>query len=119
MGWVFKRIFLFIERISRKKVLENRVHYEMGCAKRFFCRFSCNKKLKEKQFKSKLILTLNEDDTAFKMIANHNKYLISQLDLRNDVENKGDLVPDALQALYQSLDIFIFPSLCESFDFLW
>ncbi len=43
--------------------------------------------------------------------------LADQLGTGAKVENHGELDAAAMQALYDGLDIFVFPSLCESFGF--
>ena len=60
-----------------------------------------------------LVLTL---DPAAPGVAAETR-LIDELAVGAGVENHGELDVEAIQALYDGLDIFVFPSLCESFGF--
>jgi glycosyltransferase involved in cell wall biosynthesis len=60
-----------------------------------------------------LILTLDESHAPFKQV----KSLINQYKINEFIENHGELSRNEINVLYQSLDVFVFPSLCESFGF--
>lgn len=60
-----------------------------------------------------LVLTLDKSDPLSREV------LLSATDLGIEacLENHGQLQPEAMHSLYDSLDLFVFPSLCESFGF--
>jgi glycosyltransferase involved in cell wall biosynthesis len=60
-----------------------------------------------------LVLTLDESTTEYSRVDR----LVSKYGVHNILENYGELGPDSVQQLYDSLDVFVFPSLCESFGF--
>ena len=70
--------------------------------------------LKEKGINIKLILTLNQTTREYPSIARQ----IHQYGIDDCVENLGEVTdPSTLQTIYESLHLFIFPSLVESFGF--
>ena len=60
-----------------------------------------------------LTLTLDEQHPAFPRIAAR----MAALGLAEAVRNRGELDRGDIQAVYDELDVFVFPSLCESFGF--
>ncbi|EKD71144.1 MAG: Glycosyltransferase [uncultured bacterium] len=85
-----------------------------GVQKDFSSAFQAIKLLKDAGIPIKLVLTLGTDNAAFSNILSQiNYYQIEDL-----IENHGEISdPNTLKKLYNSLHIFIFPSLCESFGF--
>ncbi|GEM_PF-1043190 len=74
--------------------------------------------LKQRGISLKLILTLDENTFHFRKMLHHLKKEIKKYGIQDIVENQGNISSaDQINHLYQSLDIFIFPSLCESFGF--
>ncbi len=67
--------------------------------------------LKAINIRCKLVLTLSMEHRYYKKIDN----LIKQYDITDCIENHGETSGDLVRALYQSLDVFVYPSLCESF----
>ena len=61
----------------------------------------------------RLTLTLNERDPGFARIAAR----IAELGLTETVRNLGELDRGRMQSIYDEFDVFVFPSLCESFGF--
>lgn len=87
---------------------------KFGIQKDFFTAIKAIALLKKQGISLRLILTLDEHDPSFapifQCILNHH--------LEEQIENHGNVsAPKDLQKLYESLDLFIFPSLCESFGF--
>ena len=60
-----------------------------------------------------LVLTLDQGVRGAAAV----RPLIAQLGVAGNVENRGELGVEAVQSLYDGLDAFVFPSLCESFGF--
>jgi len=60
-----------------------------------------------------LIVTLDERAPAFRRIAAR----IAELGLTDVVRNLGEIPRGSIEAVYEQLDVFLFPSLCESFGF--
>lgn len=84
-----------------------------GVQKNFSVLFKAMSELKKEKKNFKLILTLNENHLPFR----HVKNLIELYEISDYIENHGEIEPPEIQALYQTLDLFVFPSLCESFGF--
>ena len=61
----------------------------------------------------RLTLTLNEREPGFPRIASR----IAELGLTQTVRNLGEMDRGRMQSIYDELDVFVFPSLCESFGF--
>jgi glycosyltransferase involved in cell wall biosynthesis len=86
--------------------------------------FSAMKQLKESNVKVILILTVNcALDTNKKYLGNYDKetrrlaHLVKVLEIEDVVKFIGWQKPEKLPKLYNFCDIFVFPSLCESFGF--
>ena len=86
---------------------------KFGVQKNFLVLFRAIKMLTERGHKIRLVLTLQQDIDEYKWVAND--LLTAGID--SCVENYGDIPQDQVEALYDSLDLFVFPSLCESFGF--
>src|SRR3990167_110773 len=84
-----------------------------GVQKNFEVLFSAAAQLKLNNVKFKLVLTLNEMHAQFR----HVKELIEKYDISDVIENYGELSEIELRNLFSTLDLFIFPSLCESIGF--
>lgn len=84
-----------------------------GVQKNFDVLFKAAAALKAKKIDFKLVLTLNTDHAPFKQVNS----LIQKYDIVDIIENHGEIAKDQIQALYDTLDLFIFPSLCESIGF--
>jgi len=61
----------------------------------------------------RLTLTLDESEPGFAAIAAR----IAELGLGPVVRNLGEMDRGRMQSVYDELDVFVFPSLCESFGF--
>ncbi len=91
---------------------EFRIGYisQHGVQKNFAVVFRAVARLRAKGFNTVLVLTLDEALAK-------NQAILSQaqgLDVLSLIENHGDLPPPGVNALYDSIDAFVFPSLCES-----
>lgn len=84
-----------------------------GIQKNFDVLFHAIYKLKKQGIACRLVLTLNVAHPSYQQVAQ----LINQYELHDCVENHGEIKAAQIQALYKTLDLFIFPSLCESFGF--
>ena len=84
-----------------------------GVQKNFAVLFAAAAQLQSLGIKPVLVLTLAshvpENQAVFECAR---RYGISEL-----IENHGELSPPEINALYRSLHLFVFPSLCESFGF--
>lgn len=60
-----------------------------------------------------LILTLDERMREYEKVA----VAVSDAGIADIVRNYGEMAANDIQALYDGLDLFVFPSLCESFGF--
>ena len=60
-----------------------------------------------------LVLTLDQTATGTAAVSR----LVGELGIDTHVENRGELGVEVVQSLYDGLDAFVFPSLCESFGF--
>lgn len=81
-----------------------------GVQKNFDVLFEAAAKLKLKNIDFKLILTLNENHSPFQYV----NALIQKYNIADLIENQGELSEMKLRDLYLTLDLFVFPSLCES-----
>lgn len=106
-GKVFQKTY-----VNKKKW---RIGYitKYGVQKNFETLFKAMALLKSQMFHCVLILTLDENHMPYQYV----KQLITQYDITDMIENHGEVNEVQVQKLYESLDLFIFPSLCESFGF--
>lgn len=84
-----------------------------GVQKNFDVLFKAAAELKLKNVEFKLVLTLNTEHSAYR----HVKVLIDRYQIGDVIENHGESSETRLRDLYATLDLFIFPSLCESIGF--
>lgn len=84
-----------------------------GVQKNFGVLLKAAANLKSKKIDFKLVLTLNTNHAPFQ----HIKSLIEKYDVADVIENYGESSENQLRDLYATLDLFIFPSLCESIGF--
>lgn len=84
-----------------------------GVQKNFGVLFAAAARLQESGIKSVLVLTLApqapENQAVFELARQHG--------VAEHIENHGELSVTAIEALYSTLHLFVFPSLCESFGF--
>ena len=86
---------------------------KFGVQKDFATALRAHRLLLDRGLDVTLVLTLDPTVQGFAAIDR----LIDELGTRDRVDNRGEVEMDALQPLYDSLDAFVFPSLCESFGF--
>lgn len=105
--------------VIEPKKLCNKREYRLGfitkygVQKNFEVIFKALNKINQQNFKIKLVLTLDEQYPP-------NINLFKQCDklgISDYIENHGEVNKYEAKKLYRSLDVFIFPSLCESFGF--
>jgi glycosyltransferase involved in cell wall biosynthesis len=84
-----------------------------GVQKNFARLFAAAALLKEKQIPLTLVLTLPEQVLDNQAVLES----VRQHGVAECIENHGELSPEAIDRLYKSLHVFVFPSLCESFGF--
>lgn len=85
-----------------------------GVQKNFDVLLTAARRLQDREILFKLILTLDPSTTENQLILKK----ADELGIRSDfVENHGALSQGEVRKVYESLHVFIFPSLCESFGF--
>ena len=85
-----------------------------GVQKNFDVLLDAARRLQDRSFQFKLVLTL--DSSGIQNQRTFDK--INELGIRRDVlENHGKLSQEGVRKVYESLNILVFPSLCESFGF--
>lgn len=86
---------------------------KFGVQKNFDVLFKAIAFLKNYPIRFKLVLTLDE-----KLKENESvRLLIKKNNIENEIENHGEINLYHVQELYSTLDVFVFPSICESFGF--
>jgi len=84
-----------------------------GVQKNFNVLFEAAARLKKQGTDIRLVLTLDKKIEKNRDVIDS----AAHLGLADSIENHGDIAQANIQSLYDSLDIFVFPSLCESFGF--
>lgn len=84
-----------------------------GVQKNFDVLFRAASRLKKHSVRFKLILTLNENHAPFRFV----RELINKYNIGDIIENQGESNEEKIRDLYLTLDLFVFPSLCESIGF--
>ena len=85
-----------------------------GVQKNFDVLLDAARRLQDRSFQFKLVLTL--DPSGIQNQRTFDK--INELGISHDsLENHGKLSQEGVREVYESLDILVFPSLCESFGF--
>src|SRR3990167_3903748 len=84
-----------------------------GVQKNFGVLLKAAANLKSKKIDFKLVLTLNKNHAPFQ----HIKSMIEKYNVGDVIENYGESSETKLRDLYSTLDLFVFPSLCESIGF--
>lgn len=86
---------------------------KFGVQKNFAVLFEAMARLKQKGAPGSLVLTLSEAEPMNQAVLESAR----QNGVADVIENHGELSPEAVAGLYDSLHAFVFPSLCESFGF--
>jgi len=84
-----------------------------GVQKDFATALRAHRELVDRGRAATLVLTLDRTAPGVAAIDR----MIDELAIGTRVENHGELNPTAMQRLYDGLDVFVFPSRCESFGF--
>ena len=84
-----------------------------GIQKNFEILFQTIQQLKLRGKTCKLILTLNPICDTFNTVAS----MFKKYNIDDCIENHGEIYAAEIRNLYNTLNIFVFPSLCESFGF--
>lgn len=84
-----------------------------GVQKDFESLFAAISILDNQGYDVTLVLTLNETTEESALINS----LLTKYGVHKLLENHGELESGSIEQLYDSLDVFVFPSLCESFGF--
>ncbi len=91
---------------------------KLGVQKNFDVAIKAVSLLRDKGLRVKLVLTLDERDFSMSRMLAHIQSQILQYEVADMIENHGEVSSiDEIKKLYDSLHLFIFPSLCESFGF--
>lgn len=109
-GWVEMKPDGIPQRSARNAF---RIGYvsKFGVQKNFRTLFHAVRTLSEEGLPVRLVLTLNPAiEQGRRILADAERIGISQL-----IENHGEILPERLNGLYDSIDVFAFPSVCESF----
>ncbi len=87
---------------------------KFGVQKDFDTAIKAISQLKKKKLPIKFVLTLNQDIREYPPILEQ----IRRYEIEDMVENLGDITdPEEIKNIYESLHLFIFPSIIESFGF--
>lgn len=84
-----------------------------GVQKNFRILFLAVKKLMERGYDIRLVLTLESGLREYQRVVDE----FTEAGIESCIENHGEIAQDRIEALYDTLDLFVFPSLCESFGF--
>lgn len=84
-----------------------------GVQKNFADLFAAVAILKKRGHLVTLVLTLGQNDPKNRQLLQQ----ASEMGLDDCIENRGSVAAEQVEDLYDSLDLFVFPSLCESFGF--
>lgn len=84
-----------------------------GVQKNFDVLFRALQRMRSAGRSFKLVLTLDKSDLQYLSL----EAKMSSLGILNCVENYGNLHQEQVAKVYETLDLFVFPSLCESFGF--
>lgn len=84
-----------------------------GVQKNFGVLFDAVRRLLQDGQPVSLVLSLDENTTMFTPIRTQ----IRHFGIGGCIDNMGDVEQNQVSAIYDSLDLFVFPSLCESFGF--
>lgn len=82
-----------------------------GVQKNFITLFRAVKIMADRGIDVRLVLTLDPADAVARPVLQH----AETIGIAHLIENNGELSGGAIAAIYDSLDVFVFPSLCESF----
>jgi len=109
-GWVAQRGNM---HASVRKEAPFRIGYvsKWGVQKNFETLFRAVRRLKDAGEMVRLVLTLDADAATSRETLN----LASNDGISDLIENHGEVGAGAVQAIYDSLDAYAFPSVCESF----
>jgi len=84
-----------------------------GVQKNYLDLFDAVSLLRKKGRNVILVLTLDKELSAVRTVLKHAR----GLGIENCIENLGLVPQEDIQRIYDTLDLFVFPSLCESFGF--
>lgn len=84
-----------------------------GVQKNFGVLFEAVRRLRGMNREVVLVLSLDEADAQVRPV----RAMIHQHGIDAWIDNRGDVAPDRVGGVYDTLDLFVFPSLCESFGF--
>lgn len=102
-----------LQHFKKEKIFRIGYITKYGVQKNFDLLFKTATILKMRGIHFRLILTLNTRTSQFQ----HVDSLIKKYSIADCIENHGELSEEKLCALYSTLRIFVFPSLCESIGF--
>lgn len=84
-----------------------------GVQKNFRVLFDAIRTLVKRGHDVRLVLTLRRDIPEYQRVERD----LREADIESRVENHGEVSQTQIEAVYDSLNLFVFPSLCESFGF--
>lgn len=84
-----------------------------GVQKNFGVLLRAIQRLRETGRAARLVLTLDVDDPQARIVS----AMAEAMGLVDCIENHGDVAQSDIRAVYDQIDAFVFPSLCESFGF--
>lgn len=100
-------------RTCREEVCEIGYITKPGLQKNFDVLLRALIRLKSENINARLHITMNPNDSQTIRLTE----LATSLGVRDMVINHGNQLEEGVERIYLSLDIFVFPSLCESFGF--